>query len=269
MEFRLPSRCLYSFRQDNFCKIILKTLIFFLPIFSFADSTKTKIVIGIYELAPHVLIESQPDGKSIAKGAIIDFINTEMKSKKLFDSIEIRLLPFARVLEELASGKIDMAVSLAKNPERELKYRYFSVPFTMAQAAVILKATDPIREIKDLKVLSKKVLGHVVGSVTPDYLAANGIRIDAISGDNYHERNLARLRAHRIDGFYVPTYSNGRFQLSKYDKEKEFKILKLPVEEIGLYFAFRKDYPEGEIKKLENAFPNLLQHYEEFLQKYY
>lgn len=232
-------------------------------------TSNASIKIGVYELAPHVIIDGRSEGKSNAHGAVIDFINKEIVDKKVFQKVEIRVLPFGRVLEELAAGQLDMAVCLAKNPEREKKYKYFAIPFTKAQPAVILKKSDPINEVKKLSILSNKTLGHVAGSVTPDYLAENSIKIDTISGDNYHERNLARIRANRIDGYYLPTYSSGKYQLSKVDKSKEFKILKLPAEEIGLYFAFRKDYSDEEIKRLEKALPNIEKHYETFLQKYY
>ncbi len=112
---------------------IIFSLVFFLFVISL--KAENSIVIGSYELKPH-LLQSTADKK--IHGALYEFLENEIVKPLKIKSIW-SFHPFSRAVTELEIGKIQMLGFLAKTPERELLLEYPKSPTFTTYAAIIVK----------------------------------------------------------------------------------------------------------------------------------
>jgi polar amino acid transport system substrate-binding protein len=215
-------------------KLILVILSLILASSSALCQEKETLKIAIYDFRPHVFIDSR---KTVPTGAAIEFL-TEILDIDGQYRVQWVVSPFSRFLMDMRSGKADMGFFLAKTPEREHLFRYAEHSIFTTDSGVILPKDIAFTDLMSLK---GKVLGHTQGSVEPGYFKGTEIKFDRLSGEDVVERNLRRLQLQRIDGVYVPTFSNGEFLLKKLMMEDQFKIEKIPHTSLDLYFVFRKD----------------------------
>ncbi|MBS1972246.1 MAG: transporter substrate-binding domain-containing protein [Bdellovibrionales bacterium] len=190
--------------------------------------------IAIYDFRPHVFVDA---GETVPTGAAIEFLTETLDIDGQYQ-IQWVVSPFSRFLADMKSGKADMGIFLAKTPDREQSFRYSDHSIFTTDSGIILPKDVAFTDLKSIK---GQVLGHTQGSVEPDYFKGTEIKFDRLSGEDVIERNLRRLKLHRIDGVYVPTFSNGEFLLKKLSMEDQFKIVKIPNTSLELYFVFRKD----------------------------
>lgn len=248
-----------------------------LPLFfasqSFGVSKTAQIVVGIYDFAPHVIVSADalnsPNGDieaSSLKGAMITFLKNDI-SKKANINIQFKIFPFARILNELEREKIDLAVCIAKNPERLKLFQFPQEPFIHTKSAVIVRKDGP-SEIKTTQELRGKKIGHVLGSIIPPYLNDLDIKFELLSGTDYLNRNLQKLGENKIDAVFIPTLSNGAYVLANSGNKKEFKILPLPIESLGLYVVARKGLESKLFSRIDQAFKGSEKRYEKYLNPY-
>ena len=62
------------------------------------------LVIGVYELSPHIVADAQKD----PTGAVVDFVQDVLVKSGEFPVVEWRVANFARTLRDLEVGKLDM-----------------------------------------------------------------------------------------------------------------------------------------------------------------
>ena len=98
--------------------------------------------VGFFTIEPHTIVESP----GTYTGAAIEYFE---KIADLMGISEIRFqeLPLARLVEELERETIDVILFLAKNPERESKFRYPDTPYYMGQSGVAVTASSPLQDI--------------------------------------------------------------------------------------------------------------------------
>gem|GEM_PF-4829947 len=204
------------------------------------------LAIGIYDLPPHMILSaSQPP-----RGAIIDYLKSSVFVGLGFE-IQWHPSVFSRTIKDLEESRIDMAVFVAKTPEREKVFSYSQLPIFTTQSGLVVAKDFKLRQIKKLEELKGLKLGHDLGSVVPASL--QGVHFEFVSGEDYFLRNLNLLSSGRTQGFFVPTWSNGLYQLESLNADKKFMILQLPTKPLDLYIVYRHGLSKDVIRIVDSA----------------
>lgn len=210
---------------------------------AFADTLR----VNVYDFPPHIFVE-----KGNPRGPGISFFQKYLNPPP-GETIQWIPTPFARVLQDLQNNKTDAALFLARTPEREKFLRFSSVALFTTSSAIIVRRDSPLARARSLADFKGLTLGHSKDSITPHELIEQGIKVESLSGEDVIERNIQKLRSHRLDGIFIPTASNGEYILHKIKAEKEFQIFVVPNSKLNLHIAFRKNIDEQTFQRIEKA----------------
>lgn len=223
--------------------LIFATLVVF-PAFSAQQSKRSVINIGYYSLPPHAMhLDDQ------ARGAAVDYLQQQIFNNDKYQ-IHWQYHPFARVLAELQSERLDAALLIAKTPQREARFRYPQSHLYQTQSGLIPLKQHPLKNITTLSQLQGMTLGHVIDSVRPEVFKSLDITFEDISGRDFTNRNIRKLATKRIDAVYVPTLSHARYQLQD---SHQHGLNFIPLPQLGhkLYLVFRKGIADDVIQQFE------------------
>lgn len=216
------------------------------------------VSVGVYHLPPHMIVESSDS----PQGAVPRFLQKYVFNDSPY-SAQWHPANFSRILVDLERGRIDMAILVAKNPERAKKFIFSERPLYETRSGIVVKRDSKIKRIQTISDLHGLTLGHDLGSIVPSYFEKSGVNFQFISGENYFDRTLSLLRSGRIDGFFVPTWSHGSFELKKNNLLSEFSILEIPSTSLNLYIAFNAKTDKKIIAAVDKA---LRKHRTEYLK---
>lgn len=210
----------------------------------------SEIKIGVYELAPHMIIENnQPTG------VVIDYLNTEVIptfNQKEF-SFKYSVLPFSRLLTELKEEHIDVACLLVKNAEREKVYQFSSKGLFVTDSALVFRKDSQIGELKSSDQLNGMSIGHTQGSVLIKFLQDSNAKIEWMAGEDSLQRNLEKLKNNRVNAVFVPTRSHVEYLLQKMKMENIFDVKVVPDTKLELYILYRKNIPNSIKDKFDKS----------------
>lgn len=218
--------------------------------------------VGIYELPPHMIIS---DGTP--QGAIPEFFNKYVFTDSTY-KVQWNPAQFARIMADLEYGRLDMAILVAKTKERTQKFLYSEQSLYRTRSGVIVRKDNKLQRIESLHSLNGMLLGHDLGSVVPNYFRDLKVRFNYVSGENYFRRNLSLVRAGRIDGYFVPTWSHGAYELKKGQFLSEFSILEIPAEPLDLYIVFSKNMDPQLIQSINMAINKHRANYTKILSEF-
>lgn len=222
------------------------------------------LVIGVYELPPHMVVDGQPE----VSGAVVDFVKEVIPASPEWGPVELRASNFARNLRALEAGQIDMVVMVAKNAQREKLFRYASAPLFLTRSGVVVLKSRQWSRLDALEQLRGFKVGHANGSIVPAYFQNLGIEFQPISGDEYFNRGLKMVELGRHDAYFAPTLTNAQYLLQRVEGGAQFTVLPLPVEPLGLYVVFSKTMNEKAVLKLDALISNNAARYKELLRPY-
>lgn len=244
----------------EFKSIALAALIFGFSADTFA--VVENVSVGIYDLPPHMIISKDNN----PSGAVPKFFQ-----KYVFKdpNLRVRWSPaqFSRIMVNLENGRLDMAILVAKNSDREQKFIFSNTPLYKTRSGIVVKKNGKLQKIESINSLHGLQLGHDLGSIVPAYFKDSGVQFQFVSGEDYFSRTLSLLRAGRIDGFFVPTWSHGAYQLKKAHLTAEFSILEIPSGTLDLYVVFRKKVDAKVIHSVNMALKNHGQKYLKILSQ--
>ena len=233
----------------------------FLLLCSMTSEAAPQVVsVAFYEMAPHMYME-----KGKPSGAVPEFLEKNIFAGSEW-KIKWRTYHFSRVLKDLENGKVDMAVLLVKNEERQKLFDFSELPLYQSQSAIVVKKESKIEKLTDLAAIKGFHLVHNMGMVTPAYFKPYDVRFEYVSGEKSFDRSLQILRSGRADGFYVPLISEAVYQLQKRD---DLKILQIPRAPFELFIAFRKGLSAPLIAKINGGIKAHKAEYEAILTKFY
>lgn len=172
-------------------------------------------------------------------GILIDVINEAFKRTGY--TVEIKLLPWARCLEEVKNGTVDGIFSVFITEERKIFMTYTSeILITQVQSFFVLK-NSKITFDGDLKKLSDKKIGMIIKT-------SYGPRLDAATNENlfkkidlapFSKSNVKKLLSKRVD--LIPSYRHIVLSTAKELGELDnIKELSPEIEAIPSYLAFSK-----------------------------
>ncbi|GAA0405008.1 transporter substrate-binding domain-containing protein [Cocleimonas flava] len=171
-------------------------------------------------------------------GVYIDII----KEVILRSGIDIDLEPYPheRLLQYLEDGKLDGAIGLYKNKEREQYAVYVDIPIAWSSMRIFVKKED-LSSITGLNDLSGKVIGKIRGvSFNKDLEKAIEEGQFTIEETATYEQSIKKLLAGRIDVLIAPNFST-QYLLREMGVSEEISLLPLYFEPVRpVYILFSK-----------------------------
>jgi polar amino acid transport system substrate-binding protein len=204
------------------------------------DAHPAGLVLVAADSAPTAYME---DGRPT--GILVDVVTEAFQ--RTGHPFEIQLMPWARCLAEIRSGRVDGIFSVFKLPERNEFLTYTSVPVITQVEAFFVPADSDVRFDGDIGKLAGFRLGTIRGT-------SYGVKIDsalktgvwsAVVETNNVDSLVAMLVSKRIDlavGYRLVILEAAR-KKGYLDKIKEISP---GIDEIASYLAFTKqrDYSE-------------------------
>jgi ABC-type amino acid transport substrate-binding protein len=217
-------------------KVFVASLVLGLSTFLFAQTAN----VGIFQHYPLVY---QDDTSTLPKGAGLEYIKAvlhEMGITPVF-----KFLPFARMVNDLKSGDIDIAFDLVKTPDRENFLYYADEPAIVLHPALTVRADNPLNKITSSADLSGMRIGFLLNSVVPKILDSPNIKLDLTGSSDWVKENLGKLLAGHDDGVFDQTpYSYAAVAKLSGSLDK-IKVLILPGEGAMVYVVFSKKSKDG------------------------
>lgn len=227
-----------------------------------AHASENIIKVGVYELPPHLLSENN---KPV--GPVMDYIDKQVRPALKYRSLNIISMPFARMVEDLKNGNIDVGFLISKTPERALLYDYPETELFQTSSVLIFNPENQIPKLTNPLQINKMLIGHTQGSVVVKFIEQSKARIDFLAGEDTLARNLKKLEMKRLDAVYAPTASHAQYVIKANNFSNKFVVKIIPNTELSLYFAFRKNLPI-EIKNIFTSNSNIKKDYLKYLSNY-
>jgi len=166
---------------------LARTLALALSLSPAAAATGERLVIASCDFQPFYG-ESMKDAGPVAKV-------TRLALEAAGYQVEVRFLPWARVLKEGQAGKVDVIFGLWRSAEREA-WIAFSEPVLENQLGLMRRRGGALTEttLEGLKARGA-VVGSVRGYANPPAVAASGVALEEASAD---DANVRKLLANQI-----------------------------------------------------------------------
>lgn len=246
-------------------RLTLMCTLFFLFFFKvnsiFANQAKT-LVVGTYDLPPHLTLGSQD--KKI-KGALVDYLEKEVLND-IGLKVQWTYQPFSRLVAEAKKHKIDVIAFVAKNKEREEFLEYPETATFSTYSALIFRTANSPASL-DENSIKNLVIGHTQGSIVPEYLMSKQVKFQFLAGEHALERNLEKLNLKRLDAVFVPTLSHAEFVIKNTPFRSELKVLPILEGKIDLYVALNKNLDKAIKTKILKKLNQSSGKYSLYLQK--
>lgn len=220
--------------------------------------------IGTFTAEPHISVgrDQRP------AGAGVEYFRMVLQQMGMEDFV-FRDYPISRLLHSLEHGDVDIALFLARTPERARKFQYPSTSFYAAQAGIAVRAESPLSRIESIADLAGYRIGVWQDAYVSPILAHPGLIPSPITGSNSVERNLRRLMTRRVDATYNPDIEVLRFKVRQLDLEDEIRLLPLPEPPTQAYPVFSRAVAAALIPRYELAVRSgQLPDYRSFLDRY-
>lgn len=163
--------------------------------------------------------------------------------KRLPDvEFEFKTMEFSNLLLSLETNKIDfVAHQMETNPEREEKYLFNKVPYSIfLNRVAVAKDNNTIKGLDDLK--GKKVLTGATSNAAyllNQYNKTHNNAIDVVYTSGAANDTVQQIVSGRVDATITTDFAN-RFNTDA-DGNVALKTVGEPLNESNVYFVFRKD----------------------------
>jgi len=188
------------------------------------------------------------DGKPT--GMLVDLVTEAFR--RAGSPVEIKLMPWARCIEEAKTGAVDGVFSSFKLPERELFLAFPKEPLTTQVVAFFARKNSTIRFDGDLNSVRGVNIGIINGT-------SYGKKFDAAVKDgtlwridrtNTIDSNLQKLAVGHVD--LIPSYREVLLDAAnRLGLRSEIEELSPPLESVPSYLAFTK---VRDLSKLSQSF---------------
>jgi ABC-type amino acid transport substrate-binding protein len=191
-----------------------------------------KLEVGFFEAQPHVLV----DTAGLPAGPAVELFNAVVQKMGLQRS-NFHHLPLLRLLNELESGQIDVALFISKTPEREAKFVYPAKPYILTHPGLAVRNTSSLAQINssdDFKTLSVIIMqGGVMSPAMRQHQKMVEIR-----GDTLFRRALVMVTVSRADAVFSPDIKVLESEAVLAGLEKQIRTVRLPDPPNGIYYLF-------------------------------
>lgn len=198
-----------------------------------AEPASIPLRVGYFKVPPHAM----PDNQGRADGVAVLYFKRVAREMEL-EEIEFTLLPLARLLSELAKDNIDMALLLAKNPERAAIFVYPERPFCATKPSIALSAALPLERITRVEDLLSLTFHETPGNFRTPIMRDPRLQIEPLTGNDFTRRCFSMILAGRIDACYQPDHYPIQFEAAREPFLAKINVRYLPDPAIGLYSVF-------------------------------
>ena len=189
--------------------------------------------------------------------------------------VTLQEIPWARLLNLLEYGKINLALGASKTPEREA-YAYFSQPYRSETMALFVRkgeaANYPFQAVEDLANGSFKlgiVREYYYGDRFAELLNDPAFKKQVLEADNENE-NYTKLLKNRIDGFLSDPFATAE-GLRQAGLSEQIEMHPVPIHSNDIYVMFSQKSTTLEQVELFNQSLEALKAdgtYAEIIEKY-
>jgi len=222
---------------------ILFALILLAPLAS-ADSLR----VGYFDLPPHTPLPGQAD----TEGTAIAYF-AKIAERMQLDAVSYQRYPLSRLLQMLQRDQLDMALILAKTPEREATLVYPAQPFVVVQPLLLVAREHPLQRVDSVEQLLPLRLGAWQDGYRSPMLRDPRLQLQTLSSSNVLNQSLKMLQAGRLEAFYYPDDLAVRYQVQHLSMQDSIRLLPLPKEHMQLYSAFSRAAAERYLQRYERA----------------
>lgn len=157
-----------------------------------------KIIVEIDHWCPYTCDPSRNNGKS---GILLDLVQAIFTSPKY--SLEVRFVPWARILRDLKNGTADLALGI--NPVDDPDLIFSASPILQTRCSFFTEQNEKWN-YNTPSSLTNVRFGAVVGWGYADelqkYIEANPKKVEIVSGEKAVELNITKTLHQRIDTFF-------------------------------------------------------------------
>lgn len=213
-------------------KLLLALLLFVLLIFIFScTSKKEPLIFGTYEQVPPF---SYFGGEKGDESVGFDIEIAKIIAKELNRELEIKTMPFDRLIPAAASGEIDIALCSITITEERRKLVDFSISYYEAsQVAMVRKDDDTFKDIRTKEELGKnKKISSLLGSTCLE-TALSIAGVDNVLVVNSWDSSVLHLLAGDVDAVITDKIP-ARIFLSEYDNIRVLDNIKFDSEDYGV-----------------------------------
>lgn len=204
------------------------------PLPQSAIETEKRIVLGADVYTPY-----QYEENGTLKGMSVDIVKEAFK--RMGYSVEIKILPWSRVLKSTENGTVDAMFSSFYIKERSEYMTYAMEPLAVSVQTLFARANAPIKYDGTIQSLKGLRLGTIIGYVYGDAFKQgkeNGT-LDVSEAEDC-PANILKLMSGRTDVF-IDNRDTALFYIKKDHLEKTIVELSPPfTEQEMLYLAFSK-----------------------------
>lgn len=232
------------------CRVsaVSPAFIFFLLILLAPLVSADSLRVGYFDLPPHTPLPGQAD----TEGAAIAYF-AKIAERMQLDAVSYQRYPLSRLLQMLQRDQLDMALILAKTPERETMLVYPTQPFVVVQPLLLVAREHPLQRVDSVEQLLPLRLGAWQDGYRSPMLRDPRLQLQTLSSSNVLNQSLEMLRAGRLEAFYYPDDLAVRYQVQHLSMQDSIRLLPLPREHMQLYSAFSRAAAGRYLQRYERA----------------
>ena len=209
-----------------------------------ADSLR----VGYFDLPPHTPLPEQAG----SEGTAIAYFG-KIAERMQLSEVSYQRYPLPRLLQMLQQGKLDMALILAKTPEREAALVYPAQPFAVVQPLLLVAHQHPLQQVETVEQLLPLRLGAWQDGYRSPMLRDPRLKLQTLSSNNVLIQSLHMIQAGRLEAFYYPDDLAVRYQVQHQGMQDRVRLLPLPKEEMQLYSVFSRAAASRYLQRYERA----------------
>lgn len=187
--------------------------------------------VGYFDLPPH----AQGAGPAEAGLAVRYF---ERIARQMGVHAEYRSLPLARLLLMLERNELDMALILARNPERAARFSYPARPLLLSHPVIVVRRDGGIRSVQQLRSEAHWQVGIYRGGYQSGLLGELAGTPILLAGEAVTERGMRMVQAGRLDAFFSPDDYAVAHVLRDRLLAQQLRVLAADLAPLPLYSVF-------------------------------
>lgn len=236
MRFFARPRCSVS--------VLLVAVAWLLSSAAGADSLR----VGYFDLPPHTPQVGQADNQ----GAAIAYFE-QIAARMQLSEVSYQRYPLPRLLLMLERGHLDMALILAKTPERAERLVYPQQPFVRVQSVLLVPHQHPLQKVDTVEQLLPLRLGAWQDGYRSPMLRDPRLQLSTLNSSNVVRQSLEMLAGGRLEAFYHPDDLAVRYQMQEMGMQARIRLLPLPEQEMPLYSVFSRPAARVYLDRYERA----------------
>jgi hypothetical protein len=200
------------------------------------------IRIGIFQLPPFMMVSENGEAGGIA----VDFWRDYLAPQFNTDIEVVGPFPIPRLEIMLERGEIDVIPYITRIPDRDLRFRYPSIPITSITSGIIVRNDSPLRTISRPEDLFGMKIGFITNAFIPPFVQHDQIELELVTSTNFREINHRKLIHRRVDALLDINIVSFIYEMTINGYINDVRVIPLPEDGVPIYSIFNEN-PRGQI----------------------